>query len=181
MTHQIMQDPHLIDSEPGHSYEQECIQAWLESCSLQGRPYTSPVTKPEMIPPSIVSATARRASLDQPDPNPSIICPNPIFTTLGPLLGNASLEGWKPPQITVLGEAGAGKSTLQERLCAMPVFRHGDDVSTSVPIHLRMGSTATPRVPTIAVHNLRTAEKSLQIVLMGLAVEEIRAAMDRVL
>ena len=50
----------------------------------------------------------------------------------------ASLEGWQPPQVVMIGDESSGKSTILERLAMMPIFPRGDDLTTRLPIHLRL-------------------------------------------
>jgi hypothetical protein len=55
---------------------------------------------------------------------PSIHELRAVFQHLDPLrdLLTATLEGWQPPQLVVIGQESSGKSSIMERLAMMPIF-----------------------------------------------------------
>ncbi len=62
---------------------------------------------------------------------PSIHELRAVFQHLDPLrdLLTATLEGWQPPQLVVIGQESSGKSSVMERLAMMPIFPRSDGLN----------------------------------------------------
>eukprot|EP01044_Picomonas_judraskeda_P011200 COSAG03_NODE_1504_length_3971_cov_7.241219_1_plen_768_part_00 len=63
-----------------------------------------------------------------------------VFAHLDPMrdLLAKCLDGWEPPQLVVVGNENAGKSSVLERLCMMPIFPRDENLCTRCPIHVRL-------------------------------------------
>jgi GTP-binding protein EngB required for normal cell division len=59
------------------------------------------------------------------------------------------LENWGPPRIVVIGNQSAGKSTVLERLCMMPLFPRDRGLCTSVPIRIDIRRSPVQRPTTL--------------------------------
>jgi hypothetical protein len=86
------------------------------------------------------------------------------------------------PQLVVVGNENAGKSTLLERLCMMPIFPHDEDICTRmrIQVRLRRGAAQAPR---LEVFNLRTKKRegAVKTVPTETANVDVREAMGRLL
>jgi hypothetical protein len=107
-----------------------------------------------------------------------------IFAQLDPMreLLAQCLDGWQVPQLVVVGNENAGKSTLLERLCMMPIFPHDEDICTRmrIQVRLRRGAAQAPR---LEVFNLRTKKRegAVKTVPTETANVDVREAMGRLL
>ena len=50
----------------------------------------------------------------------------------------ATLDGWQPPQVVVVGEESSGKSSVLERLMMTPLLPRAENICTRLPIHVRL-------------------------------------------
>ena len=69
---------------------------------------------------------------------------------------DATIDGWHPPQIVVVGEESSGKSSVLERLMMMPLLPRAETTCTRIPIHVRLRCKAQAEPPTLEVFNVRT-------------------------
>lgn len=107
-----------------------------------------------------------------------------IFEHLDPLrqILAETLNGWQPPQLVVVGNEKAGKSTLLERLCLMSMFPHSEEICTRMRIEVRLRRAPIATVPRLDMYNLRESrlEFSRLISCDGGAVD-VRQAMEAVI
>ncbi|KAJ1479878.1 hypothetical protein T484DRAFT_1812772 [Baffinella frigidus] len=124
-----------------HTYCRGCIKQWFKSCSDRKMPLTSPSTRETIGGKLLESASPLDTHFQAAGANiASILKLRESFSQLDPLRDvlAASLEGWQPPQVVMIGDESSGKSTILERLAMMPIFPRGDDLTTRLPIHLRL-------------------------------------------
>jgi hypothetical protein len=84
---------------------------------------------------------------------PSLHDLNAVFSLLEPLpeILTASLEGWQPPQLIVIGAEGSGKSALLERLLLLPIFPTDDGGCTRLPVLVRLRNAEQALAPQLEV------------------------------
>ena len=68
----------------------------------------------------------------------------------------ATLDGWQPPQIVVVGEESSGKSSVLERLMMTPLLPRADNICTRLPIHVRLRRSDRAEPPKLEVFNVKT-------------------------
>ena len=68
----------------------------------------------------------------------------------------ATLDGWQPPQIVVVGEESSGKSSVLERLMMTPLLPRAENICTRLPIHVRLRRSDQALPPTLEVFNVAT-------------------------
>ena len=78
---------------------------------------------------------------------------NAVFAHLDPLrdILADTLQGWRPPQLVVVGAESSGKSSLLERLVMMPIFPTAEGVCTRLPIHVRLRNSPQAQAPRLEV------------------------------
>lgn len=69
------------------------------------------------------------------------------------------LENWGAPRIVVVGNQSAGKSTVLERLCMMPLFPRDRGLCTSVPIRIDIRRSPVQRPTTLETWNTETNKR----------------------
>ena len=127
-------------------------------------------------------AKKRRTSAD-PFANSSLIQLGAVFAHLDPLrdLLAKCLDGWEPPQLVVIGNENAGKSSVLERLCMMPIFPRDEQLCTRMPIHVRM-RRGPAKAPQLEVTN--TSGASSQNIPISVPAEcahdDVRRTMERI-
>jgi GTP-binding protein EngB required for normal cell division len=94
------------------------------------------------------------AASDRPSVNSSLNQLGKVFAHLDPLrkLLARSLDGWEPPQLVVVGNENAGKSSVLERLCMIPIFPRDEQLCTRMPIHVRLrrGPAKAPQLEVVS-------------------------------
>ena len=93
---------------------------------------------------------------------------NAVFVHLDPLrdILAETLDGWRPPQLVVVGPESSGKSSLLERLVMMPIFPTAEGICTRLPIHVRLRNAAQAQAPRLEVYSLvnnRTEEGPFEV------------------
>ena len=68
----------------------------------------------------------------------------------------ATLDGWQPPQLVVVGEESSGKSSVLERLMMTPLLPRADNICTRLPIHVRLRRSDRAEPPKLEVFNVKT-------------------------
>ena len=68
----------------------------------------------------------------------------------------ATLDGWQPPQLVVVGEESSGKSSVLERLMMTPLLPRADNICTRLPIHVRLRRSGRAEPPKLEVFNVKT-------------------------
>ena len=68
----------------------------------------------------------------------------------------ATLDGWQPPQVVVVGEESSGKSSVLERLMMTPLLPRAENICTRLPIHVRLRRSDRALPPKLEVFNLTT-------------------------
>ena len=134
-------DPVYFEDEapiPGgaqRSYEREEVEKYVLGRTQRGLPIESPLTRKVLerhaLLPNVglrerVLATQHKRAFNV-DGNESILLLHEVFDKLDGLRSvlDATIDGWKPPLLVVLGAESMGKSTLLERLTMMNLFpRH---------------------------------------------------------
>eukprot|EP01048_Picozoa_sp_COSAG05_P017572 COSAG05_NODE_2419_length_3086_cov_2.719451_1_plen_860_part_00 len=104
-----------------------------------------------------------------------------VYQHLDPLrkLLNDTLNGWQPPQLVAVGNEKAGKSTLLERLCMMPIFPHAEEICTRMKIEVRLRRSDRALPPRLEVYNVRSRKtESSRTVPMDGARVDVREVMD---
>ena len=110
---------------------------------------------------------------------------NAIFAHLDPLqdILAETLEGWRQPQLVVIGAESSGKSSLLERLVMMPIFPTAEGICTRLPIHVRLRNAAQAQAPRLEVYNVasnRTEEGPYEVPMQSGALD-VRDKMREVL
>ena len=167
----IMVDP--VTAEDGRNYERKNVEMWIVNCQANGGPVVSPLTRrpmgPGLTPHRELRAqigsfldglAAPRASVEESvdEPIKSVGSLNEIFQELDKLgdILQSVLDGWEPPRVVVMGNQSAGKSTLLERLCMMPLFPRSRSMCTSVPIQINIRRGPVQRPVTLSVWDRQT-------------------------
>jgi len=151
-----------VMAEDKRRYCRGCIEGWLVSCSEREQPAISPFTRAPMkvklrdCEAQPLDAHFQEAGTDIP----SILKLREAFSQLDPLRDvlAASLEGWQPPQVVMIGDESSGKSTILERLAMMPIFPRGDDLTTRLPIHVRLRYAEASLPPRLEVVDTATGK-----------------------
>ncbi|KAJ1486862.1 hypothetical protein T484DRAFT_2291783 [Baffinella frigidus] len=140
-------------------YCRKCIKSWFRSLEERGLPRSSPWTRAEIgekLSPSpvVIDRHFMLAGANVP----SILTLRSVFAHLDPLrdILAASLEGWQPPQVVMIGQESSGKSSILERLAMMPLFPRGDDITTRLPIHVHLRNAESSLPPTLEVVDTAT-------------------------
>mmetsp|Transcript_12257 Transcript_12257/g.30766 ORF Transcript_12257/g.30766 Transcript_12257/m.30766 type:complete len:695 (+) Transcript_12257:357-2441(+) len=154
----FFEDP--VTAEDNFTYSRKGIEDWFQSLRERGAEITSPFTRARMgtkLVPDEKKATqvkeflmtvqnpgAKVNLMDLLGGSASIHDLRGIFSVLDPLrdllaseLG-ATLRGWQPPQLVMIGQESSGKSTVLERLAMMAIFPRGDEICTRMPVHVRL-------------------------------------------
>lgn len=110
---------------------------------------------------------------------------NAVFAHLDPLrdILAETLDGWRPPQLVVIGPESSGKSSLLERLVMMPIFPTAEGICTRLPIHVRLRNAAQAQAPRLEVYSLvnnRTEEGPFEVPMQSGALD-VRDKMREVL
>ena len=144
-------------------YCRSCFDGWKRSQEEQGLPLSSPLTRfvmKETLYP--IHEVLESSTTELGDVVPSILSLRSVFAHLDPLrdILAASLEGWQPPQVVMIGQERSGKSSILERLAMMPLFPRGDGIviTTRLPIHLHLRNAETSLPPTLEVVDTATGE-----------------------
>ena len=189
---ELMYDPVLADDD--HSYERASIQGWFKACQENGRQITSPWTRAPMssnlrdnteLRTRIAAAVHQRSFVTSLEGLPSIHELNAVFAQLDPLrdILAEALDGWRPPQLVVIGAESSGKSSLLERLVMMPIFPTAEGICTRLPIHVRLRNAARAQAPRLEVYSLvnnRTEEGPFEVPMQSGALD-VRDKMREVL
>ena len=182
ITNAIFEDP-MVASD-GRTYSKAALLDWLASRKERKLPVTSPFgpgdTITENFSPNERMAAAinkyrkqRTAVIDAGAPDPprpaaqraaaspevkSIAELGRMFALLDDLreLLAATLDGWQPPQLVVVGEESSGKSSVLERLMMTPLLPRADNICTRLPIHVRLRRSGRAEPPKLEVFNVKT-------------------------
>jgi hypothetical protein len=171
----LLQNPVLADD--GHNYERESIESWFRTCKAFGLAITSPWTRAVMsenlrdnieLKMKIAKAIYDRSSANGLEGVSSIHKLNVVFEKLDELrdILADTLEGWRPPQLVVIGSESSGKSSLLERLVMMPILPTAEGICTRLPIHVRLRYAPKAQAPKLEVYNLvsnRTEEGPYEV------------------
>jgi hypothetical protein len=68
----------------------------------------------------------------------------------------ATLDGWQPPHVVVVGEETSGKSSVLERLMMTPLLPRATNICTRLPIHVRLRRSDRALPPRLEVFNITT-------------------------
>ena len=138
----IQWDPHgaqAVDTPRSVEVTPRQVQRNLDASFLQAATSSSPpaaaFSPPTLRTPHVAAQeAAERAFTDLAE---SL---SRIFTVLDPIRDVLAevLDGWTPPQIVVIGDESAGKSTVLEQLTMFPVFPRSRRFCTRCAIHLRL-------------------------------------------
>ena len=180
LTHAVMTDPVTLASD-GFVYERVAIEAWLQQSELTGQqisPVTrkdlgsAVLVKNETLQAEIqafrknISAKKKLATHPaepaeapqgaaavEPPRIASIQDLSLVFSHLDGLreVLARTLDGWRPPQIVVLGQESAGKSTVLERLAMMSIFPMHEDVCTRCRVEVRLRNGPVQEPPRLSV------------------------------
>jgi len=180
ITNAIFEDP--VVASDGRTYSKAALLDWLASRKERKLPVTSPFgdTITENFSPNERMAAAihkyrkqRTAAIDAGAPDPprpaaqraaaspevkSIAELGRMFALLDDLreLLYATLDGWQPPQLVVVGEESSGKSSVLERLMMTPLLPRADNICTRLPIHVRLRRSGRAEPPKLEVFNVKT-------------------------
>jgi hypothetical protein len=174
----VFEDP--VKAEDGKTYERSGIESWFQSLRQRGLPITSPWTRREigarLVRDEAAAGRAKRLrqAMKRTLRNParevdlrtalqgvsSIHDLRGVFGVLDEVRDvlEQTLDGWRPPQLVVMGQESSGKSSLMERLAMMPIFPRDRKLCTRVPIHVRLRNADKCEAATLEVHNVRTGE-----------------------
>ena len=156
----LIHDPVLADD--GHNYERANIQSWFSFRQSRQQSITSPWTRAPMstnlkdnpiLKERIASAVHQHSYVTGFEGISSIHELNAVFAHLDPLrdILSETLQGWRPPQLVVVGPESSGKSTLLERLVMMPIFPKHEGTCTRLPIHVRLRNSQQAQAPRLEV------------------------------
>jgi len=140
-------------------YCRSCIESWFKSQQEMGRPRSSPLTRAPISKQLTASPVVFDKHFMLAGANvPSILTLRSVFAHLDPLrdILAASLEGWQPPQVVMIGQESSGKSSILERVAMMPLFPRGDDITTRLPIHVHLRNADISLPPTLEVVDTKT-------------------------
>ena len=164
---EIMVSPVL--AADGKSYEREWIEKYFEDRDEHDLPITSIFTgllmSRELIPNRDLQSAIQKALRNDPTLSTnlskkisSINCLNSVFKELDQLRDvlAETLEGWKPPQLVVIGAESTGKSSLLERLIMMPLLPTAETVCTRLPIHVQLRNSSVAHAPKLEVFNTKS-------------------------
>jgi hypothetical protein len=167
---EIMANPVL--AKDGHNYEREWIEKYFEAREQRGLPiisvWTGKQMSRELTPNNELRLKIENAILGMKDhafssknqtmDTTSLQCLNSAFKELDQLRDvlAETLQGWKPPQMVIIGAESTGKSSLLERLIMMPVVPTAEDVCTRLPIHIRLRNSSETQAPKLEVFNTKT-------------------------
>lgn len=169
LNHSLMRDPVL--AEDGNSYEREFINLYI--AGVGDGALVSPVTRRPMGP-SLASNDELRREVERylaearaeaapatAEPVESVGDLNHIFDTMDGLTEVLCevLEGWEPPRVVVVGNQSAGKSTVLERLCMMPLFPRDRRLCTAMPIKIDIRRSPVQRPTTLEVWDTAAAAR----------------------
>ena len=184
ITNALFEEP--VVASDGRTYSRAALCSLIASCKERGLPATSPFgdTLSEDFKPDLRMAAAiltyREAREAMPAPAAgapdlprqatqrgaasaeavkSIAELGRMFALLdGRLRGllAATLDGWQPPQIVVVGEESSGKSSVLERLMMTPLLPRAESICTRLPIHVRLRRSDQALPPTLEVFNVAT-------------------------
>ena len=164
-----MSSPVLADD--GHNYEHEWIEKYFEARERLRLPIVSiwtdlPMSRrlkpnPELraeIQKAMLNHPASGFSTNLPTDVTSLNCLNFAFKELDQLRDvlAETLNGWKPPQLVIIGAEGTGKTSLLERLIMMPIVPTAGGFSTHLPIHVRLRNSSEARAPMLEVFNTKS-------------------------
>jgi hypothetical protein len=188
----IFENP--VKAEDGRTYERQGIEEWFESCRKQGKLITSPWLRDKTMGTTLVAdrtAAAGAKKLCQQLAKetvknlPSIHDLSKVFATLDPLRNilEKSLDGWKPPQLVVIGEENSGKSSVLERLAMMPIFPRNHRLCTRLPIHVRLRNKDKCMPTTIEVFNTKTnkTEEEAYVIPTEYGAVDVRGKMQEII
>jgi hypothetical protein len=189
---ELMHDPVIADD--GHSYERASIEGWFRACQDRQLQITSPWTRAPMsrnlrdnidLKRRIAAAVHERSFVTGLEGLSSIHVLNAVFAQLDPLrdILAETLDGWRPPQLVVIGAESSGKSSLLERLVMMPILPTAEGICTRLPIHVRLRNMAQAQAPRLEVYSLvnnRTEEGPFDVPMQSGALD-VRDKMQEVL
>ena len=189
---ELMHAPVIADD--GHSYERASIEGWFRACQDRQLQITSPWTRAPMsrnlrdnieLKRRITAAVHERSFVTGLEGLSSIHELNAVFAQLDPLrdILAETLDGWRPPQLVVIGAESSGKSSLLERLVMMPILPTAEGICTRLPIHVRLRNMAQAQAPRLEVYSLvnnRTEEGPFDVPMQSGALD-VRDKMREVL
>lgn len=156
-----------VTAEDGVTYDRRYIQQWFDERKRNGKTIISPIvagknkkkdgggkfrieTGTELKPNDALREQISKFVDENTKPADSASAHsgktvsmhvlNKIFDVLDELddVLRALLSDWEPPEVVVIGRQSAGKSTILERLCMIPVFPHGKNQCTIVAIRVNI-------------------------------------------
>ena len=181
ITNALFEEP--VVASDGRTYSKAALRLLIASCKERGLPVASPFgdTLSEDFKPDLSMAAAILKYMQQVAPSAagapdlprqaaqrgaasseavtSIAELGRMFALLdGRLRGllAATLDGWQPPQIVVVGEESSGKSSVLERLMMTPLLPRAESICTRLPIHVRLRRSDQALPPTLEVFNVAT-------------------------
>eukprot|EP00961_Rhodomonas_salina_P270537 3655569-Rhodomonas_salina.1 len=149
-----------VVAEDNHTYCQRCITAWNQSRLARGEKVVSAASR-EPMGEAVRAANPRddrcvEALNTQTARSIESLCA--VFAELNGVRDvlNFSLSGWEPPKVVMIGLETTGKSSVMERLAMMPLFPRGNNLTTRIPIVVRLRNSETATPPRLEVVNKTT-------------------------
>ena len=95
----------------------------------------------------------------------------------------ATLDGWQPPQVVVVGEESSGKSSVLERLMMTPLLPRAENICTRLPIHVRLRRSDRALPPKLEVFNLttNTTERGPYVIAAQSGAADVSEEMGRII
>jgi hypothetical protein len=211
ITNAIFEEP--VVASDGRTYSKAALSSLIASCKERGLPVASPFGDPlseDFKPdPSMAAAILkykeeRAARVGAPDPPNSAPrgaarrdAPNSanvkslaelgrIFALLDGSLREllaATLDGWQPPQVVVVGEESSGKSSVLERLMMTPLLPRDETICTRLPIHVRLRHSDQALPSKLEVYNVktRTTERGPYVIAAQSGAADVSEEMRRII
>jgi hypothetical protein len=210
ITNAIFEEP--VVASDGRTYSKQALRSLMASCKERGLRVASPFGKAlsEKLEPDVKMAAAvrkyreeraaRMPAADGPVPSrpaaqrdaassqpvKSIAELGRVFALLDGSLREllaATLDGWQPPQVVVVGEESSGKSSVLERLMMTPLLPRAEKMCTRLPIHVRLRRSDRALPPKLEVFNVitNTTERGPYVIAAQSGAADVSEEMGRII